>query len=72
MSYAINSTESCVETKKHLKLRIKMEKKKLKDFFNIVEHLEMPWDHKQQAIGGMYLNILGMKRRLKENYGRKK
>ena len=64
--YGIQSTaENCVETKKDLKKRIKVEKEKLKDFFDITAYIDMPWEARQQTIGSMYINILDMKKRLK-------
>ncbi len=61
--------ENCVETKKHLKQSIKREKRKLKDFIDISENMDMPWELKQQAVGSLYIQINNMKRRLKEHYG---
>ena len=63
--------ESCVETKKHLKNEIKREKKKLRDFMDVTDRIDMSWEARQQTVGSMYIQIEGMERRLKENYGKK-
>lgn len=63
--YGNTVSESCVETKKHLKQSLKDEKKKLKDFFAMTAYIDMPWEARQQTIGSICVNILEMKKRLK-------
>jgi len=71
MSYGNVTSAECRETKKVLKSRISKEKQKLKDFFELTEYIDMSWEARQQTIGSMYVNILGMKKRLKAHYGKK-
>ena len=63
--YTVETTATCVETKKHLKESIKKEKTKLKDFIELSNHVDMNWEHRYQTIGSIYLNIVNMKDRLK-------
>jgi len=64
--YRIESVGSCVESKKDLKKRLKVEKLKLKDFIEILEEVDMDYSHRSQVVGGMYLDIVNMEKRLKE------
>ncbi len=56
----------CRESKKELKQRIKVEKLKLNDFINLVENMDINYESKQTAVGSLYLNIVGMEKRLKD------
>ena len=65
--YAIKSTaDSCVETKKDLKKRIKRQKKVLNDFLELTPYLDMDWKEKQAVIGNLYVEILDMSKRLNQ------
>jgi len=59
-------TDACVETKKSLKERLKIEEMKMDDFVELSIHLDIPWEAKYQTVGQLYLEIRNMKRRLKE------
>jgi hypothetical protein len=65
--YGIEIVGGCVETKKDLKRKLKVEKAKLKDFIEIADNVDMNWEHKQQMTGALYLEIVRLKRRLKEH-----
>ena len=65
MGYGITTAE-CREPKKQLKQRIKAEETKLEDFINLVEHMDINYEMRQMAVGSLYLNIVGMKKRLKD------
>ena len=64
--YGIGSTNSCVESNKDLKKRIKMQKMKLNDFIEIADGVDMNWEHKNQMAGSLYLELVRMEKRLKE------
>ena len=64
--YKIEAKNSCVESKKDLKKRLKMEKLKLKDFIEILEEVDMDYGHRAQAVGSIYLDIVHMEKKLKE------
>jgi len=72
MSYGnVISAGSCVETKKHLKAAIKRQKKTIDTFIGFTNTIDMPWEARNQTVGQLYLDLKGMKKRLKEHYGKK-
>ena len=60
-------TESCTETKKDLKARIKQTKLRLKDFIELTNYVDMSWDARTQIIGSLYLDLV----RMQDRYNRK-
>ena len=65
--YGINSVgpESCIETPKDLKKRIKQREMILEDFIEMTRIIDMPWEARQQTVGNLYMDIRDMKKRLK-------
>ena len=63
--YGMEETNSCVETQKDLKKRLKNRKMVLEDFIDMTKVIDIDWKEKQVVIGGLYLEIKDMKTRLK-------
>ncbi len=65
--YGIKSIgpESCVETPKDLKKRIKQREMILEDLIEMTRIIDMPWEARQQTVGNLYMEIRDMKIRLK-------
>ena len=61
-----SATDSCVETRKNLKARLKIEKMKMKDFIELSRNMDIPWEARYQTVGQQYLHILEIKRQLEK------
>ena len=68
--YKLSTTSvgrECVESPKMLKKRLKLEKKKLRDFMALTDELDMNWEHRQTAVGTLYTSIVRLKKEMKRS-----
>ena len=66
------TVNSCMDTKKNLKARLKIEKMKMRDFIGLSRNMDMPWEARYTAIGQLCLQIRELKQQLKRTKNVKK
>lgn len=66
----------CVEQPRETKKRLQKAKLKLREFINLTEFMDIPYDNRNQAIGCAYMEVYRLERQManikKARHGRRK